>query len=134
MNFHELVTLIRKRLTDQDGAKYPEVFPKWEQYIGKTLEAGKRIQYEGKLWKVRQAHPVQEIYPPSTDTASLYERIDLEHQGTLDDPIPYDINLAVFNGKYYTEDGKTYKAIRDSGNPLYNTCASLVGIYFELVA
>lgn len=42
--------------------------------------------------------------------------------------------MTVYNGKYYLEDGITYKCVRDPGQPLYATCASLVGNYFEVAA
>lgn len=133
MNFEDLITLIRKRLTNQDGARYPQVFPAFENLIGKTLSEGYRLQYQGELWKVRQEHTVQDIYPPSIETASIYERIDLVHEGTESDPIPYDPNLAVTEGEIYKQNDVLYRCIRDSGNPLYADCASLIGVYFELL-
>ena len=127
-------------MSDEQALNCISVFPTWESYKGKPLtklnEQGKenRIEYQGELWKVRQDIPVVlENQPPSIETASLYERIDVEHEGTLEDPIPYDQTMTVFNGKYYIEDGIIYKCIRDSGQPLYATCASLVGNYFERV-
>lgn len=108
-------------------------YPKFEDLVGETLEVGAKLVYGGQLWTVRQSHLAQAHYPPSTDTASLYERIDETHKGTIDDPIPYDINLAVTAGFYYIEDGLLYLCTRDSGNPLYHKAANLVGHYFELV-
>lgn len=126
-------------LPDEKAVKIPLCYPSWESYKGKPLtklnEQGKenRIEYQGELWKVRQDIPVVlENQPPSIKTASLYERIDDEHAGTLEDPIPYDQTMTVYNGKYYQEEGIIYKCIRDSGQPLYATCASLVGNYFEV--
>lgn len=63
----------------------------WEELIGSTLKAGFKLQYHGILYKTRQEiNPVLEIYPPSVDTASLYEEIDETHEGTKEDPIPYN--------------------------------------------
>lgn len=127
-------------MSDEQALNCISVYPTWESYKGKPMtklnEQGKenRIEYQGELWKVRQDIPVVlENQPPSIETASLYERIDVEHEGTLEDPIPYDQTMTVFNGKYYIEDGIIYKCIRDSGQPLYASCASLVGNYFERV-
>lgn len=39
------------------------------------------------------------------------------------------INEAARTGKYYSQSGKTYLCNRDTGNPVYNTLADLVGIY-----
>ena len=47
--------------------------------------------------KARQTHVAQEIFPPSLDTASLYEVIVKNHEGTKDDPIPFTIPMEIFN-------------------------------------
>lgn len=121
-------------LPDDEAVKIPLCYPAWETFIGKALKQNERIEYEGNLWKVRQdISVVLEHQPPSTETSSLYMRIDVVHDGTIDDPIPYDMNLEVFKDNYYIEDGVIYKCIRDSGQPLYATCKSLVEIYFEIV-
>lgn len=121
-------------MSDTNALKCISIFPTWESYIGKKLSEGIRVQHKGELWKVRQdIATVLENQAPSIETAALYERIDEEHEGTLEDPIPYAKTMTVHNGKYYVEDGIIYKCVRDSGQPLYATCASLVGDYFEKV-
>lgn len=119
-------------LSDTEAAKIPLCYDPWT--TDKAYKVGDRVECDGKLWKCRQAHTSQENWKPSIDTASLWEVIDVEHAGTLEDPIPYDQTMTVYNGKYYLEDGITYKCVRDSGQPLYASCASLVGNYFEVVA
>lgn len=127
-------TAFLNELPDQEASIIPLCYDTWSSYIGKGLNQGDRVEYNGKLWKVRQNIPtVLENQYPCTDTAALYEVIDVEHEGTLEDPIPYDQNMEVFKDKYYIENGITYKCIRDSGQPLYASCASLVGNYFEAV-
>lgn len=119
-------------MSDANALKCISIFPTWESYIGKKLTEGIRVQYKGELWKVRQdIATVLENQAPSIETAALYERIDEEHAGTLEDPIPYANTMTVSKDKYYIEDGIVYKCTRDSGQPLYATCASLVGQYFE---
>lgn len=121
-------------MIDANALKCISIFPTWESYIGKKLTEGIRVQYKGELWKVRQdIATVLENQAPSIETAALYERIDEEHAGTLEDPIPYANTMTVYKDKYYIEDGIVYKCTRDSGQPLYATCASLVGNYFEKV-
>lgn len=117
-------------LDDTEAAKLPLCYDPWT--TDKAYKVGDRVECDGKLWKCRQAHTSQENWKPSIDTASLWEVIDVEHAGTLEDPIPYDQTMTVYNGKYYLEEGIIYKCIRDSGQPLYATCASLVGNYFEV--
>lgn len=120
-------------MSDTDALEHMSIFPTWKSFINQSMPDGQRFVYENELWKSRQEiKTVLENQPPSIETASLYERIDEEHAGTYDDPIPYANTMEVFNGKYYIEDEIIYKCIRDSGQPLYATCASLVGNYFEV--
>ena len=119
------------KLPDIEAAKIPLCYDAWA--TDKAYKVGDRVKFDGKLWKCRQAHTSQENWEPSIETASLWEVINVEHAGTLEDPIPYDQTMTVYNGKYYLEDGITYKCVRDSAQPLYATCASLVGNYFEVV-
>ena len=119
-------------IPDEKAAMITLCYDPWT--IDKSYKVGDRVEFDGKLWKCRQAHTSQENWRPRIETASLWEVINVENAGTLDDPIPYDQTMTVYNGKYYLEDGIIYKCIRDSGQPLYATCASLVGNYFEVAA
>lgn len=117
-------------LPDEKAAMIPLCYDAWTK--DKAYKVGDRVECDGKLWKCRQAHTSQENWRPSIETASLWETINVQNAGTLEDPIPYDQTMTVYNGKYYLEEGIIYKCIRDSGQPLYATCASLVGNYFEV--
>ena len=55
-----------------------------------------------------------------------------EHAGTQEDPIPYDGNMALENGKYYIQNETVYKCTRDTEIPVYQTLAELIGIYVEV--
>ena len=63
--------------------------------------------------------------------AALYVRVDEAHVGTLADPIPYEGNMALTAGLYYTQDGVTYLCTRDTGIAVYNALSELVGLYVE---
>lgn len=76
---------------------------------------------------------LQTGWEPSTATASLWAEVCESHDGTLDDPIPYSGNMALENGKYYIQDYAIYRCSRDTGIPVYNRLAELVGIYVETV-
>ena len=120
-------------LSVNDAAAYRmrEFYPAWEDVIGKTVDAGYKLTYQGALYKVISAHTVQSNWIPGTGTESLYARIDETHDGTKYDPIPYDGNMALENGKYYAQDGVTYICTRDTVNPVYNALSELVGLYVE---
>ena len=127
----ELLVEARPNLSDEQALKFKAMYPHWK--AGIDVEKGQRYQHEDKLYKVKQAHTTQANYSPSLDTASLWEVIDAEHAGTLEDPISYDVNMTVYKDKYYSYDGVVYLCIRDSGQPLYAEPASLIGNYFEEV-
>lgn len=115
---------------DATAARMTAFYPEWEK--NKQYTVGYKVQYLGKLYKVVQAHTSQETWEPNI-SASLYERIDEVHDGSKYDPIPYEGNMTLYNGKYYIEDNVTYLCNRDTGNPVYNKLSELVGIYVEVV-
>lgn len=118
-------------LTDNEALSVKELYPRWEDKVDMTIEAGYITLYDDKLWKARQTHTALAIYPPSMDTAALYEVIVKEHEGTLEDPIPYTPPMGIFEGKYYTQYDVLYKCTRDSGVALTHDLAVLVGTYVE---
>lgn len=115
---------------DATALRMVEFYPEWA--AGQAYTVGYKVQRGGKLWRCIQAHTSQDSWEPSTDTASLWERIDETHDGTQYDPIPYEGNMALENGKYYIQDGVTYLCNRDTGNPVYNALSELVGLYVEV--
>lgn len=132
MNKEKLVAAIKAmRLTaaDQTAAKAVELYPAWA--VGLTVEVGYRLQHGGKLYKVIQAHTTQADWTPDI-TPALFTVIDIEHAGTVDDPIPWALNMECFIGKYYTWESVLYKCIRDSGIALAYSPEQLLGNYFEL--
>lgn len=116
---------------DNTALRMTEFYPEWTS--GQAYAAAYKVQYGGNLWRCMQAHTAQPGWEPSTATASLWEQICESHDGTLDDPIPYSGNMALENGKYYTQGGVTYLCTRDTGSPVYNALADLVGIYVDTV-
>lgn len=120
--------------TDEQALSVKLLHPEWEEFIGGTLSVGTRVLYEGRLYKVRQeVNPVLATQPPSIATAALYEEINEEHAGTKDDPIPYNNNMTLELGKYYTQNNVLYLCFRDSQQAVYNDLKDLVGIYVEIV-
>lgn len=120
-------------LTDNEALSVKDFYPTWESKIGDNVEQGYKMLYDGNLWRVRQNHLIQEIYPPSLATAALYEVIEEQHAGTLEDPIPYVPPMEIFNGKYYTQNSVTYRCTRDSGIALTHDLSALVELYVEIV-
>lgn len=133
----EVTTLLIKQqintlsVDDATAVRMTAFYPEWAKDT--TYSVGYKVQYLGKLYKVVQAHTSQETWTPDI-TASLYTRIDEVHDGTKYDAIPYEGNMALYNGKYYSQDGVTYLCNRDTVNPVYNKLSELVGIYVEVVS
>ena len=135
-NYEEINTL---GLTDEQALEVKEMFPMWDEFVGKVITAGTRFQYEDKLYEVLQDHTVLSHYQPSINTAALYKEVVLdtneegELNGTIENPIPYEGNMVLENGKYYSQDGVVYLCNRDTINPVYHALSELVGLYVEVV-
>ena len=131
--------LIKKQINtvdieDNTSVRMLDFYPTFAEVNGQTVAQGFKFTYKGKLFKVVQASlTISEVYPPETGTESLYTRIDEVHDGDIYDPIPYEGNMALENGKYYTQNGVTYACIRDTGNPVHNSLSELVGLYVEVI-
>ena len=128
--------LIRQQINtldvdDNTALRMTEFYPEWTS--GQAYTAAYKVQYGGNLWRCMQEHTAQSGWEPSTATASMWEQVCESHDGTLADPIPYSGNMALEDGKYYTQDGVTYLCTRDTVNPVYNALADLVGLYVNKV-
>lgn len=119
-------------LTDAQALTCKLLYRQWVKLIGTTATPGQRFLHGDTLFKVHadaSKHTFSREWEPGVTTASLYEAIDEEHSGTLDDPIPFTQPMEIYNGKYYSQNGKTYLCTRDSGKPLAFDLADLVGLY-----
>lgn len=127
-----LIVKAAASLSDSDALDGIELFNRWAP--GTEYPADKRLQHEGELYRVRQAHRSQAVYPPgSPGTEALYAKVERPGQGDSPaDPIPYEGNLELFEGKYYAQDGVVYRCFRGTGIPVYTRLADLVGIYVEV--
>lgn len=119
--------------SDLDALAVKDIYPAWDSLIGQTVNVDFKLTHDGKLYKVIQSHTIQADWIPGVGTESLYTVIDEGHAGTLDDPIPYDGNMELTEGLYYSQDGVTYRCTRNSGQPVYHALSDLVGLYVEVV-
>lgn len=124
-------------MTDEEALANKGVYSEWKTLVKYAVEAkiGYRFKHENKLYKTKQPTYVfeEQYVPGTTGTESLFGVIDEEHAGTIDDPIPYDGNMELFEGKYYIQYAVLYLCIRDSGVELYHDLKDLVGNYVEVV-
>lgn len=114
-------------LPDEEAYDVPELFPEWA--VGKAYSVNERIAYNGKLYKVVQAHTSQADWTPDI-AKSLFTEVAKGGQGdTPDNPIPYNNNMELVKDKYYSQAGIVYICFRDTGIPVYNDLKDLVGLY-----
>jgi len=118
--------------TDEEALGNIELFPTWQSKLGVQVNQGERLYFDDKLYKVLQTHTPQDDWRPDT-TASLYVQVIAESDaGTIDNPIPFELNMELVEGKYYTEDGVKYLCIRALAQSVWHL-ADLVGNYVEVV-
>lgn len=123
----------RTTTSNEDALHYMLIVYPFEHYIGKSLKVGQLVAHLDRIYRVRQdILVVLEEQFPSVDTAALYEVIEKEHEGTMDDPIPYIPPMEIFAGKYYSQNDALYLCNRDSGTAISHDLALLIGLYVEL--
>jgi hypothetical protein len=96
------------------------------------MPIGYKVSYEGSLFEVIQEHTSQADWAPKV-AKSLFKVVQVEATGSIDDPIAWESGMVLEEGKYYTEGGVKYKALRDSGIALHYLLFDLVGTYVEVI-
>lgn len=115
---------------DTTALRMSSHYPDWADKT--EYDKGYRVQYNGNLYRCLQAHTSQPDWVPDK-AQSLWTHIDETHGGTKSDPIPYNNNMELESGKYYTQDGVTYRCTRSTGQPVYNPLKELFGLYVEKI-
>ncbi len=121
---------------DNTALRMLEFYPEWAAGTDYTEDAGRGVGYKvlrnGKLWRLRQEHTAQAGWEPENAT-SLWEQVNETHAGTADDPIPYEGNMALEQGKHYMQEWVIYLCTRSTGDPVYHALSDLVGHYVEVI-
>lgn len=109
-------TINTRGFADEEALDNMEWFPVWgdeNAYMGMPVEKGFMFRHKAEgeaehtLYKVLQPHTLSAEWIPGQGTESLYAKVSL-HKGTKEDPIPYEQNMLIEEGKYYTQDGVLY--------------------------
>lgn len=70
-----------RQITDDEEALQVQcLYKQWDKQIGRELQVGEYIQYEGQLYKVLQVHTVQEQWTP-VDAPSLFAKVLIDPTG-----------------------------------------------------
>lgn len=127
-------------LTDAQAATVVTAYPEWAEGIEITqdmIDKGQNRYRVGKqLYKTTVAHTTIASWSPEL-APTVWTPIDIEHTGTIDDPIPAAVGLTYKKGLYYSENSSIYLCIRqdtEDGTTLYYLPSQLAGNYFEEVA
>lgn len=132
-NIAENINAADTPMAAEDAIAKKSYFPKFEDCIGKELPIGYRLQYEDTLYEVIQTHTVQADWTPDT-AVSLFKVVQVEADGTEDNPIQWQVGMELENGKYYVDADVLYLCIRSSEQAMHFALADLVsGGYVEVV-
>lgn len=131
-SFRAIIEQAMQSVEDEIAVTAVTLFPEWAEGI--EYKDGVRVKRRDYLYRVREgkAHTSQVGWEPEIAT-SLWEAINVDNSGTESDAIPYTAGMALEEGKYYTEDGVTYRCTRGTGTPVYHALSALVGLYVEVV-
>ena len=66
-----------EELSDEEALEVAALYPTWASKIGEQVSIGERLWYDGRLWKVIQAHTEQEDWNP-VDATSLFAEVSIE--------------------------------------------------------
>ena len=137
----------RDTAPDQAAARAPEFYPEFQDVVGTYQKKGARVRYtvndKPVLYKLTcedqttDGTLIIETWNP-VDASSIWTAIDIEHEGTLEDPVPAVAGMEYIYGKYYIE-GETIYICKRTGEAEGGTIvlqflpSQLVGHYFEAV-
>ena len=100
-------------LDDEHAVELPELFPEWS---GQDVfyDSGKRLVYNGTLYKVLQAHSSQSDWTPD-DAPSLFARVLPGQDGTqIGEWVQPDSTNPYMAGDKVTYNGNTYESTIDN--------------------
>lgn len=102
-----------ENLTDEEALSVAALYPTWISKVGEQVNVGERYWYNEKLYKVVQAHTVQEDWTPDV-SASLFTEVTIDEWPAWRQPTgSFD---AYMKGDKVTFENKHYVSLMD-----YNT-------------
>lgn len=104
----------RQITDDAEALEVQMLYKDWTKQIGKPLAVGEYINYEGVLYKVLQAHTVQEGWTP-TGAPSLFAKVLVDPTGeTILDWEQPDSTNPYMKGDKVKFEGKIYESLIDN--------------------
>lgn len=101
-------------LSNNDAIKFKDYLPDWTDYINKSMPKDFKFKYNNQAYKTIQAVNIVLSNQTPDIVYALYAIINEEHEGTLEDPIPYQQQMTIEKDKYYSQYGVVYIAIQST--------------------
>ena len=98
-------------LPDEEALQAPEIFPLWE--AGKSYAVNDRVQYNGVLYKVLQAHTSQATWTPDA-AVSLFAKMLIPETDKIPEWEQPGSTNQYMKGDRVTHNGKTYESTIDN--------------------
>lgn len=98
-------------MTDEQIIKYPDFVEKWQ--AGKTYEAGKRLEYNGVIYKVLTEHTSQEGWTPP-ESPSLFAKVLIPDENVIPEWEQPDSTNGYAKGDKVTHNGKIWESTTDN--------------------
>lgn len=106
-----LITKGSTSLSDDDAIKGVELFPNWE--VGYAYEIDTRVNYQGTLYKVLQAHTSQPTWTPDV-AVSLFAEVLPGQSGIIGEWVQPGSTNPYMLGDKVTHNGKTWESAIDN--------------------
>lgn len=123
-------------LPDEEALEVKTLYPSYGTLVNERATVNKdfRFAFGEDLWKTEQpSYTFDGQYAPGDPgTESLFSKVAKPGEGTFDDPIVYNNNMALEETLYYTQYDVKYYCWRSTGAPVYNDLSALVGIYVQV--
>ena len=110
--------IMRAGLYDEEALTYSELYPMFDDLIGKTLEPDWIIRHEGGIYRVNQKTVASKNYiPGSQGTESIYKKITFDPETGYEDwQQPTGAHDAYSFGDRVMHNGKIWESIFDGSN------------------
>ena len=132
--FREMITKAAAKLTNAEALTSISLFEPWSGE--KDYSVGDRVRDGGKLYRCYNAISANPTWRPSV-TPAHWERVTVDEDGTIDNPITAAAGMRYYKDLYYAEGDAVYLCIRDDtngvGTILQYLPSQLEGSYFQKV-
>lgn len=109
--FRKLLESKTEAMSDEEIIEYPSFVEKWKS--GLDYDAGKRLEYNGTIYKVLQSHASQETWTPD-QAPSLFAKVLIPDSSVIPEWEQPDSTNPYMAGDKVTHNGKTWVSDADN--------------------